>query len=379
MDAFSQSCLDKLNEADGIRKLVDDLAKLKVDDWKTKDPDQDGVLTLLKAMESPLRLEMKKDETAGYKDPVLRVERVVALQDLIAWVEKKPTSFFTGVHPYRVAIQFAARLRRPRIIDQGECGFCGPASILVEVLKRTPNKYIQFATELVQHGKADFWVHYHEALPVELGPTEAADWATAGTRALPEADYVTLRALRTKAELLAKGDPEQVPFDINQGESHATSPEQMALLLRNSGYTDVRDCTVNWYSTTKGSPFDMTTMRRNLEQLIKEQAVDPKHRVVMMLINVPLSDLPRQGLLAKKPQRWPQKYYVEKLMEKYPQLQKRWTVNRLTDAHWITLRSIELSGNQVLMKSVTWKESDILQLDVDLFCEFYYGYVIGTV
>jgi hypothetical protein len=380
MDAFSRSCLDKLKEADGLRKLLDYVAALPIADWKTKNPDQDGVLTLLKAMMTSLLEEKKKDASKGSKDLEMIFKRADALGNLINWVETQPVSVFKEVNAYRAGIQLAARLRRPRILDQGKCGFCGPASILVEVAKRTPDFYIEYATSLIQYGAGNLRVDHCRAFPLQLPPTAACDWHS-GARALPEVDYVTLRAMRTIAEFLLKGDPDQPAFHIDQPDSHATSPEQIALLLQNAGYTDVRDCTVNWYGAGRAGLFDKVTMRSNLEALIREKAVDPNHRVVMMLINVALADLPR--LLQPYPALQKlgysdQKLFVEAQKTHRP-WQERWAPTRLTELHWITLRSIELSGDQVVMKSVTWKGNPTLTLEVDLFCGFYYGYVIGTV
>ena len=169
----------------------------------------------------------------------LREARLFALHEIMGWLRGAPAQspFFAGADCCHVAVQMALRVRKPSSMNQGPQGFCGPASVLVPMLKLRPFAYVQFVCALFDNGTAPFCGH---TVDVRLATDFLRGWAA---NKGPAADYIALGSLRCSIEALvaAPGGSAGLPFDFLNQDSHATTPAQIAGLLSQAGYQNVQN------------------------------------------------------------------------------------------------------------------------------------------
>jgi hypothetical protein len=289
----------------------------------------------------------EKDGKGVYtKKPGLLPARIDALHqiwDVITGLTP-PTSILIGIDPYRYLFLLAMRIRRPRVIDQGSMGFCGPATILTDLAKRDPCTYTKFAIDLLLSGKATW-----KSLIVSLEPGNAQDWQK---RKIQQLEYVTMLALRKQAEIILSGSTSGgINFDLDNQDSHATTPSQMKILLEQAGYDPVRDLTVS--SGTFSQQRTKLELENNERQLKTCSTQLTSGNIVIMLVH---PDVARNA--------------------KYSRL--NWsnpTVKALHELHWINVKSLSINPPNVTLKIVTWRWSGTVTFPLDKFLPRYFGYI----
>lgn len=337
---------------EGVYEAVEQ-AKLNKQLKYISDADEDGGAELIRQLGKIVRDEIK----VVYLDmPDLQAERSKALGLLYDWLRSKPVVFLQGIHPARFAFQLALRVRRPRIIDQGGCGLCGPASILVPLAKQKPCAYVQLALALATAGKGTL-----NGLDLELGPGESQDWEA---RRVPEADYILLLALRKKAEILLAGSSSGgLDFDLDNQPTHATTPEQMVRLLTSAGYRNARSYTVSQHTYSKHrSEMQIATLTQHLRNC-GQKLTDKNRELILMLVHPDIAKKAKYGSS------------LEAIFSGKPAWGPDPTVPRLADLHWILVKRLKVSMLSVEIKISTWRWSKTVLLPFDEFIHRYYGYV----
>ena len=283
------------------------------------------------------------------QNPGLHDERVNALHqiwDVITGLAR-PVSALTGIDPYRYLFLLAMRIRRPRVIDQGSVGFCGPATLLTDLAKREPRTYAKFAIDLLLTRRATW-----NGLGVVLEADDARDWQA---RRAQQLDFVTMLALRKRAEIaLAGGRSGGIDLDLDNPDSHATTPGQMKCLLEAAGYHQVKDQTVSRRTfAVARSPTQLDVLER---QLTTCAAALAGGNIVIMLVH---PDVARK---AKNPG-------------------AAWSVDPRVAAlhllHWINVKSLNVLGGNVTIKIVTWRWSGTVIWRVTDFLPRYFGYMVA--
>lgn len=288
----------------------------------------------------------------------LREARLFALHEILGWLGRAATQspFFAGTSCCHVAVQMALRVRRPSSMNQGPQGFCGPASVLVPLLKLRPFAYVQFVCSLFDNGTAPFCGH---TVDVRLATAFLQGWTTAKG---PAADYIALGSLRCSIEALvaAPGGTAGLPFDFTNQTSHATTPAQIAGLLTQAGYQNVQNRALADYLAPRNGT-GLQAAGLNLAQCA-QLLLNKPGAVVVMLVNGDLAKSAKRGTAIGTVAHVP----------------------KLADLHWIFVRRITATGlpvnpgqlnGQVNMKLFTWRWSGPGQFTLGDFLPRYFGFI----
>lgn len=315
----------------------------------------DTAVTIIQKLIALTTVETK----ASYATRIsLREARLYALHEIIGWLRNAaPQSpFFPGMGCCHVAVQMALRVRKPSSMNQGPQGFCGPASVLVPTLKLRPFAYVQFVCGLYDNGTAPFCGH---TVDVRLATDFLHGWTTAKG---PAADYIALGSMRCSIEALvaAPGGTAGLPFDFLNQTSHATTPAQIAGLLRQAGYCNVQNRALADYLAPRNGT-GLQAAGQSLAQCA-QLLLNKPGAVVVMLVNGDLASSAKRGT----------------------QIGVKAHVPKLADLHWILVRRLTATGlpvvssplnGQVNLKLFTWRWSGPGQFSLGDFLPRYFGFI----
>ena len=245
------TALVRANNVDGL------YAAIEAEHWRQKN---EFTPTTVEAQEFlTVFTELVAQEAKGVygKEAGLREARLAALAATRDWLTAHHAAcFVVACNPCRVAFQLALRIRRPRIINQGAAGFCGPQTILSSVAKRDPVKYARLVLDLAGAGQATWEGQQLQVLAGDGGFTAL----------VPDADFIPMLALRRRAELIFTGAASGgLDLDLADVPSHATTPSQLTEMLIRAGYHGVEDRTTNrTLFPVARTPFQRTLLDRHL-------------------------------------------------------------------------------------------------------------------
>lgn len=267
---------------------------------------------------------------------------------------------FSGIDPDYFAVELALRVRMPKLIDQGQTGLCGAASVMYSYAKVQPAKYAKFAMGLFFRGKGKF--NNTEITPSE---TIKAGYPTRYQFMGCPVDYVTLVSLRACSfHAIAIG-----PF---RAADETTMPGQVAQWLEQAGYQGVESDTffnANWLekiaidklASTLEQPIHhrgaqerslgTDEMRRNLQKAADALAAG---KFVVLFTDIELS-----------------KYLKGEL----PSLPPRTSSTSLTKHHFVAARHLQLTTNDVTVRIITWTEAFNRTISLASFLPRYNGYI----
>jgi len=119
------------------------------------------------------------------------------------------TSTTPGVWPYldkkTIVAEMRSRVTDPFKINQGQQPFCGPTSILFELVRKQPSKYVQMCKSLFESGNLRTGTKLIEA-PKRLRE------ASKGNLLMGQADWMILATLRDAESLVFPVDPDAPAF-----------------------------------------------------------------------------------------------------------------------------------------------------------------------
>ncbi|MEM6591862.1 MAG: hypothetical protein AAF651_08395, partial [Cyanobacteria bacterium P01_C01_bin.73] len=112
---------------------------------------------------------------------------------------------FAGVWPHldkqTIVSEMRSRLHNPFKVDQGQQPFCGPASVLFELIRKQPLRYVQICRKLFEMGgfqAKNQWIQTSEALRQ----------ASKGNLRMGQADWMVLSALRESENRIFRVEPD---------------------------------------------------------------------------------------------------------------------------------------------------------------------------
>src|SRR6516164_4269988 len=155
--------------------------------------------------------------------------RARALEKLKGYLDKPCRMDWTDVPS--IAAQVALRVREPKLIFQGKSDTCAPNMILINLAKRSPEKYVGLVMDLVTTGKSRL-----ENLELQM-PGPVINGAEECQRCgMPAADYAVLGSIGRPSVLPILGCFS--PMDTDRFYK-GTEPEQIVELLVKLGYTSI--------------------------------------------------------------------------------------------------------------------------------------------
>lgn len=330
-----------------------DVAQPQVDFWLDLEPTREEILEYLSLVD-----KAGKSGQAGKARATPSVEADRAIKSLATWVGAGPVSCFNNsdINVHRSTFQLALRVCWPELLHQGGCGFCGPTTMLYEFAHRYPAAYAKCGMDLIEKGKGRIEINRGTlGLDIEIDPSsEAKDWQA---KEVPEMDFIMLRGIRKRAELLVPGSSsggQDFKFDNNV--THATTPSQIAEVLRTSGYTEVKDCTISWPGRPGGSSAVGQRSVNLLGCTFLCKMPAPRPIVIMLVNGKPVND-----------------FFTGTVPTTVPAP----VTSQLADLHWIVVEDLDAAGSNVEGKIITWTRAQDFSFAKDVFLGSYYGYVTG--
>lgn len=101
-----------------------------------------------------------------------------------------------------------SRVRDPFKINQGQQPFCGPTSVLFELVRKHPLRYVQICQNLFEAG-------YFQAKTKRIDASERLRQSSKGNLLMGQADWLILATLRQAESLIFPVDPDAPTFVRN--------------------------------------------------------------------------------------------------------------------------------------------------------------------
>lgn len=221
--------------------------------------------------------------------------------------------------------QMRSRISDPFQVNQGGQPFCGPASVLFELVRKQPSRYVQICQSLFESGGfqgTKLWIRADEQL---RGNTDR-------NLRMSQVDWMVLATLRESENLLFPVEP--------------NAPD----LIRNlAGMTKSWEIK-GWIQELLGYPktaYHQAYLFNDVAAMNASIAAIQAGGVAMLLITA-------EGLLQENPPPIP-----------FP-------------SHWVTLLgNFEVKGDRVSFDIYTWSQKVTVQTDVESFKKYFWAGVTG--
>lgn len=306
------------------------------------------------------------------KDDSLKNLRTAALSRIQAYVDAPaPSANCTGfprINRYRLAIELALRVRRPRVIDQCGAVLCASASVVQGFFKTNPVAAVKFTLEIADNGHAML-------LNRNVDPPTMVKTTLNNFNQSP-VDWLLLASTRYHFEPLVwsleliKGPGSVDPL------RQYTKPGLLVYWLKQMGYQHVKDRTFgseNFSTVAKivnavtrypmhDSDRSSKVGEQNLQKAIQDLNLG---RLVFVWAYGDLSSKAKKlkpGRSFPAPKGTPQQ---EETDEGFPAL------------HWTLVRKLAISGSNVNIRLYTWGDTREASFDKDEFLDVYLGHVVA--
>ena len=279
---------------------------------------------------------MSQDAQANSANSEIMMQAQAAIADF----ERSP---LTGLWPHldkaTIVAEMRARVSNPFTVNQGQQPFCGPASVLFELIRKQPLRYVQMCRNL-------FEVGCFQSLTKTIQASNRLRDSSKGNLRMGQVDWMVLATLRESENLIFPVEPEAP--EILRGLGGMTKSWEMKGWVREVlGYAQVR--------------YDHTYLLRDIKTLRRAADVIASGGVAFALVTA-------EGLLGKKtPSR-------ADMPIAYPN-------------HWITLLgNIDIqSGSggkgdngRVSFDVYTWARKLHVDVDEAPFKRFFWGVIMGA-
>lgn len=239
----------------------------------------------------------------------------------------KVPGVWTGLDQQQIMAEMRARLANPFQINQGSQPFCGPATIIFELVRKHPLVYIELCRSLFQiggfHTQTNRWISspsYLQQTPVNFK--------------IPQVDWMVLSTLRESENMLFSVDPNASELFRNLG--GITKPWEIAGWIQEIlGYQRI--------------DYNYAYLFRDLEGIQKAHQIVKSGGVALALVN----DL---GLLLNQPP-----------LISYP-------------SHWVALLdqlNIDVNRNIIEFNIFTWGQEMQIKVDLKTFKTYFWAVVTG--
>jgi hypothetical protein len=232
---------------------------------------------------------------------------------------------WTAVSKPQILAEMRSRVRDPFKINQGRQPFCGPASIVFELVRKNPVRYVKICRSIYEIGGFQGqtqWIKASDRLPKSQGELQ-----------MPQADWMVLATLREAENLIFPIDP-NAPETIRNLSGMTKSWEIAGWMKEVLGYTRVR--------------YRNAYIMGDLKAMQESDFAIQSGGVGFALITA-------EGLLLNKPPKIP-----------YP-------------SHWIVLLgNLEtIAENQIGFDIYTWGRKMTVKTDLKSLKKYLWGVVFG--
>jgi hypothetical protein len=124
-----------------------------------------------------------------------------ALAAIAAFEQSATPSLWPHLEKQAIVTEMRSRINDPFKVNQGRQPFCGPASILFELIRKQPLRYVQLCRNLFEQGS-------FQAKTKQVYASERLRHASKGNLQMGQADWMVLATLRDSENLLFPVDPE---------------------------------------------------------------------------------------------------------------------------------------------------------------------------
>jgi hypothetical protein len=259
--------------------------------------------------------------------PIGIIDMVMAAtnSELDLFEQSSATGVWAGLDKVTIVAELRSRLADPFQINQGGQPFCGPASVLFELVRRQPDRYVQICQSLFESGGfqgSDHWIRASETLRSHLDQNLRMN----------QIDWMVLSTLRESENTLFPVEP-NAPEMIRNLAGMTKSWEIKGWIRELLGYskTDYRQAYL--FS-------DVKAMQESI-------AAIEAGGVAMLLVTA-------EGLLQDNPPPVP-----------FP-------------SHWVTLLGgLEVKGDRISFEIYTWSKKLTVNTDTNSFKKYFWASVIG--
>lgn len=222
--------------------------------------------------------------------------------------------------------EMRSRIRNPFQVNQGGQPFCGPASVLVELIWKQPLRYVEICRTLFLVGG------FHGATQY-IASSDQLRQASYGNLRMPQTDWMILSTLRDAENFLFPVEP-NAPEMIRNLAGMTKSWEMKGWVREILGYKNVQ--------------YNHAYLTNDIGAMNDATAVLKAGGAAFALITA-------EGMLTDTPPR-----------VRFP-------------SHWIALLgNIEVQGDPVMFDIFTWSKQMRLKMDVSSFKEHLWATVTGT-
>ncbi|MCU0549876.1 MAG: hypothetical protein MUC48_11065 [Leptolyngbya sp. Prado105] len=249
-----------------------------------------------------------------------------AMGEINGFEQSSLVGVWAGLDKTTVIADLRSRVADPFQINQGGQPFCGPASVLFELVRQQPSRYVQICRNLFESGGfqgTQNWIRASEAL--RSNPDK--------NLRMPQADWMVLSTLRESENSLFPVEP-NAPDLIRNLAGMTKSWEIKGWIHELLGYSKIEYHQAYLFS-------DLKAMQESIE-------VIQAGGVAMLLVTA-------EGFLQG-----------DALPVPFP-------------SHWVTLLGgFEIKGDRVDIDIYTWSKKMTINADIDSFKKYFWASVTGS-
>jgi hypothetical protein len=241
------------------------------------------------------------------------------------WSSTDDTTCFEHFTRSPLSVQLVARVLDYTVMNQGKSSLCGPISVVMDVARRRPDRYVQYVIDLATRRDARLGVADNEGIHVHIRKKSSILKAKATEDGMPMADYVAVAGLRNSECFL----PYRSKLTSTMLEG-ATIDSTIAKWLREAGYQDVEVFAWSWGNSVVAGNVSLDGIKLHLSQLLSK--LQSGWTVVCSMTGANLTYMTLQ--------RTARDDFLE----------------RVFCGHYVLMRGVTLSSNGATFDLVTWGE-----------------------
>lgn len=124
-----------------------------------------------------------------------------ALAAIAAFEQSAAPSLWPHLDKQKIVAEMRSRVNDPFKVNQGKQPFCGPASILFELIRKQPLRYVEICRSLFEQGN-------FQAKTKQINTSTRLRQESKGDLQMGQADWLVLATLRDAENLLFPVDPD---------------------------------------------------------------------------------------------------------------------------------------------------------------------------
>ena len=158
--------------------------------------------------------------------------RQQALSALTAFQQSDQPGVWPHLDKGKIVAEMRSRLKNPFTVNQGQQPFCGPASILFELILKFPLRYVEMCRNLYEYG-------YFHSRARQINASENLRQSSQGNLRMGPADWMVLATLRESENLIFPVEP-SAPTIVRNLAGMTKSWEMKGWVREILGYPNVK-------------------------------------------------------------------------------------------------------------------------------------------